>query len=157
MKLRVLLVDHDSVFRESLRSRLVEYPSIKTVDAVGDGIEGLTRALQEKPDIVCWDIGLSGLSAIEATRHLHNTLPQTKVIGLLERVDPSDLVAMLEAGAAGCVTRSEGWRGLLRAILGVGRYGRTYLCPEVACQVLAARCETRSVVLSESEARPSGE
>jgi len=140
-KLGVLLADRDPAFVASLFTCLATHPSMGALASVDEGGDLLSRAIQDKPDIVCLDTGMPGLNALAATRYLHEILPEIKVIGLWEGGDLADLralLAMLEAGAAGCVTRKEGVAGLRRAILGVGRYGKIYLCEEVASEVLAA-------------------
>jgi two-component system NarL family response regulator len=94
--------------------------------------------MQTLPDIVCIDIGMPGLNGIEATRSLLASQADVRVIALSANVDPAAILELLDAGVAGYVSCDEGWKGLLRAILGVGRYQKTYLGPSVAADVLVA-------------------
>ena len=137
MTYRVLIADEHKAFRDALCAMLAAEPSIEIVGMVDEASELLTQAALILPDIICMDISMSGLDSIEATRKLLASRAEVKVIGLSAEADLSVIMALLNAGAAGYVSKNEGWEGVLRAILGVGLYEKTYLCPDVAADVLA--------------------
>lgn len=138
MKQRILIADQHRTFRSTVSAMLARNPQIEVVALASSGEELLTQAMQTKPDIVCMDIDMPGLDAIEATRHLLSARAGIKVIGVSADADWHIILDMLDAGAAGFVSKKGGRKALLRAILSVGRYHKTYLCPEVAVNVLAA-------------------
>lgn len=144
MKPRVLLIGRDTAPWEALRFRLASHPSIGAVSAANDGADVPLRVARSGADIVCLDVGMPGLDAIGVTRELRDSQPRIRVIGLSEGYDPLTVLALLDAGAAGYATWKDGWDGVLRAILGVARYGKIYLCPDVASDVLAAWYSTGS-------------
>lgn len=131
MKLKVLLADDHKMFREALRSMLAKETEIEVVAEVGDGRDVLIAAAKTKPDIVCMDVSMPGLNGVEATRRLVAAQPGVKVIGLSAYSDKRFVMEMLNAGAAGYVTKGDAGDELLRAIQAV-RKNQTYLCPEVA-------------------------
>ena len=137
MNIRILIADQDEAFREALRSMLDKDPALEVVAMVADRIELLARAAQTLPDIICMDIDMPGLDSIEATRNLLASRAEVKIIGLSADTGVDAIMALLNAGAAGYASKKGGLKGLLRAIHGVVRYDRTYLCPDSAAEVLA--------------------
>lgn len=112
-------------------------PDIEVVGEAGSGAEALDLARRTDPDIVCMDIGMSGINGIEATEQLLAIRPQVKVIGLSAYADQRFVLDMMNAGAAGYVTKSGAGDELLRAIRAVAR-NQNYLCPVAAAAVTDA-------------------
>jgi len=76
----ILIVEDHDTLRDSLKKWLVaSFPNCDFLD-VKDGENAVDIAKVEKLDIVIMDIGLPGISGIEATRHIRHALPETKVI-----------------------------------------------------------------------------
>src|SRR5947209_7550038 len=69
---RILIVEDHPDGRESLRL-LLEILG-HHVEVAGDGIEGLRKALLERPQAVLLDIGLPGLNGFEVARRLRAAL-----------------------------------------------------------------------------------
>ncbi|MEI7297871.1 response regulator [Paraburkholderia tropica] len=61
---RILLADDDAGFRDSLQALLVE--SGHSVRAVGNGLEALSAALKELPDVIVSDIHMPVLDGPDA-------------------------------------------------------------------------------------------
>jgi DNA-binding NarL/FixJ family response regulator len=137
MTVRILIADQDEVFRDALRAVLDEDPALEVVAMVAGGIELLAQVARTLPDIICMDIDMSGLDSIEATRNLLASRAEVKIIGRSADTGLESIMALLNAGAAGYASKKGGLKGLLRAIHGVMRYDRTYLCPDIAADVLA--------------------
>jgi two-component system NarL family response regulator len=83
------------------------------------------------PDVVVMDVALPGLSGIEAARRLLARQPAIRVLGLSTYVDRRIVQQMLDAGAAGYITKSAAGADLRKGILALVA-GRTYVCSEVA-------------------------
>ena len=71
-----------------------------------DGLEGIKRAKELKPDIVLLDLHMPGISGIEATQLLRQDVPESHVILLTVSEDAADLSAGLKAGAAGYLLKN---------------------------------------------------
>ncbi len=69
---RILIVEDHPDGRESLRI-LLEVLGHR-VEVAGDGVEGLRKALRERPQAVLLDIGLPGLDGFEVARRLRAAL-----------------------------------------------------------------------------------
>ena len=134
MKLRVLIVDDHKLYRDALREILASQPNIEIVAEAGNGLEGLARASETAPDIVCMDVSMRGMNGIDATRRLVEVQPGVKVIALSLHSVKEYILAMLKVGARSYLTKGEAGQHLLPAIRAVLAQ-QTYLCPLAAVAV----------------------
>jgi two-component system NarL family response regulator len=138
MKVRVLLVDDHKMFRYALRLILEKETNIEVVGEAGDGQEMLALAHKIVPDVVCMDISMPMMDGIDATRRLLAINPSIKVIGLSAYADQYYVMEMMNAGAAGYITKAESVEEIMRAINTVYHSQKKYLCPDVAAHVVDA-------------------
>jgi DNA-binding NarL/FixJ family response regulator len=124
----ILIVDNHRIYRDILRDILAKDPNIEIVAEAGDGLEGLARASETVPDVVCMNVALPGMNGIEATRRLVAIQPGVKVIALSTHSVKEYVLEMLKVGAVSYVTKGEAGEHLLPAIHAVLRQ-QTYLCP----------------------------
>jgi two-component system NarL family response regulator len=137
MKIRILLADDHQMFIESLRIMLDGQADIEVVGMASNGLDVFRLARELMPDIVCMDIGMPGMSGVEATRRLITACPNIKVIGLSAFAERRFVLEMLDAGASGYVTKAEACNELLRAIRSIQK-GRRYVCGDVAAIITDA-------------------
>lgn len=130
-----MLVDDYRLLREALRVILENAGDIVLVAEADDGAAALKLARALAPDVVVMNIGLVGMSCVEATRRMLAENPGIKVLGLSAFADRRMVVQMLEAGARGCVVKSAGSEELLRGIRAVAQ-GETYLYAEAAAAIV---------------------
>jgi two-component system NarL family response regulator len=135
MSIRLMLVDDHKMLREALREILEKAGDIELIAEADDGPAALKLARELEPDVVVMDIGLVGMSGIEATRRLVAEYPAIKVLALSTFADRRIVLQMLEAGASGYVVKSAGSEELLRGIRAVAR-GETYLYAEAAAAIV---------------------
>ena len=79
-RIKVLLCDDHTLFREGIKAILKDELSIEIVGEAADGRQAVAMALQLRPDVVLMDIAMPDLSGFEATRRILHTNPKTKVI-----------------------------------------------------------------------------
>ncbi|HEX4268392.1 MAG TPA: response regulator transcription factor [Steroidobacteraceae bacterium] len=132
--IRILLVDDHAVVREGYRRLLESEPSLRLVGEASDGPQACQRARALRPDVVVMDIGLPGISGIEATRRLIDELPQLRVLVLSMYDDAIYASRALEAGARGYISKVSAPEVLVRAIYIVAR-GESYLSSDVAANI----------------------
>jgi len=76
----ILIVEDHDTLRDSLKKWLTaSFPNCAFFDAK-NGEDAVDIAKAKKPSIVIMDIGLPGISGIEATQQIRDALPETQVI-----------------------------------------------------------------------------
>ena len=70
--LRVLVVDDEQLAREELCYQLERLGDIEVVGQAGNGLEAITAAERQDPDLVFLDIQMPGLNGFEVARRLLN-------------------------------------------------------------------------------------
>jgi two-component system, NarL family, nitrate/nitrite response regulator NarL len=114
--IRVLLVDDHTLFRNGLKSLLQRHKEFEVVGEAGDGLEGVKRTRQLKPDVVLLDLHMPGITGREAVRLISEEAPETQVLMLTVSEDAEDLIATLQAGARGYLLKNIETDFLLDAI-----------------------------------------
>lgn len=127
----VLIVDDHELVRAGIRSLLTSVNGIKVLAEASNGEEAIKVAREKRPQVVLMDVRMPGIGGLEATRKLLRADPDIKVIALTvcnEEPFPSKL---LQAGAAGYLTKGSGSDEMVKAIQSVC-HGKRYISPEVA-------------------------
>lgn len=114
--IRVLLVDDHSLFRSGIRSLLQRHEEFLVVGEAADGVEGIKRAKQLKPDVVLLDLHMPGMSGVETLQLMHEDCPDTAIIMLTVSEESEDLALAMRAGARGYLIKNIETEYLLRAI-----------------------------------------
>ena len=131
MKLHILIVDDHKLYRKAIRDMLANDPNIETVAEAGDGLEGLARASESMPDVVCMDVTLPRMNGIEATRRLLAVRPGIRVIAVSLHAAKGYILEMFKAGALGYVAKEDVGRHLVPAVY-AALAQQTYLSPVAA-------------------------
>lgn len=112
----VLLVDDHTLFRSGIVSLLQRHPDFTIVGEAADGVEGIKRAKQLRPDVVLLDLNMPGMSGLETLQLLLQDCPDTAVVMLTVSEEAEDLTAALAAGARGYLIKNIDADYLVRAI-----------------------------------------
>lgn len=136
MTIKILLADDQSLFRDGLRVLLSTQPDFEVVGEATNGEEALRLAARLHPHIVLMDMRMPILDGVEATRRLHETQPDCRVIVLTTFDDDELVFEGLRAGAVGYLLKAVSTPRLLEAIRAVAR-GESILEPSVAAKVVA--------------------
>jgi DNA-binding NarL/FixJ family response regulator len=113
--IRVLVVDDNAGFRESLLS-LLEAGNLQVVGEAGSGAEALGLVRSLTPDVVLMDVRMPTMDGIEATRLLKADFPDLGVVALSGHEDQEIVRGMLVAGASGYVLKDSDGDEILTAI-----------------------------------------
>jgi two-component system, NarL family, response regulator NreC len=116
MKLRILLVDDHTIVRDGLRALLSTEKDFCVAGEAADGPEAIKLAEQLHPDVVVMDIGIPGISGIEATRKILTANPEIKVVALSIHTDRRFVSGMLGVGARGYLPKNCAAEELIRAV-----------------------------------------
>jgi two-component system, NarL family, response regulator NreC len=134
-KIRVLLTDDHTLFRQAIRTLLSAEPDIEVVGEAPGAAESVQLAQQLKPDVVLMDIGMTGMSSFEATRQIRRDRPETRVLFLSMYDDEDYLAECVEIGASGFVLKDSPAEQLLTGIREVHR-GGSYLSPRLLTRLV---------------------
>jgi DNA-binding NarL/FixJ family response regulator len=135
--LRVIVADDQRVVREGLTLMLGLIDGIEPVGAAADGEEALAMVAAERPNVVLMDLRMPRLDGIEATRRLAETHPGIGVVALTTYADDETIVAALQAGARGYLTKDAGAEQIRSAVERVAA-GEAAIDPAVQRQLIAA-------------------
>jgi len=135
-RIRLLLADDQTLFREGLRTLLSSQPDLEVIGEAGDGEEALREAARLCPDVVLMDLRMPLLDGVAATRRLRAMQPGCRVIALTTFDDDEYIFDALRAGAIGYLLKDIPARKLFEAIRAAVR-GKSFLQPSVAAKVVA--------------------
>jgi signal transduction histidine kinase/ActR/RegA family two-component response regulator len=94
---RIVIVEDNADVRELLRLKLRRLGH--AVDAVGDGVSGVTAIVNAKPDLALVDIGLPGIDGYEVATRVRDSLgPGVVLVAVSGFGQPEDKRKALEAG-----------------------------------------------------------
>lgn len=130
-KTNVILVDDHAVVRSGIQLIMTSEKDIEIIGEAETGLEALELIKKTKPDVVVMDIGLTGMSGIEATKTITRIYPDIKVVALTINEDEEYFFSMLEAGASGYVPKRAAPEELVMAIRAAAD-GEIYIYPSLA-------------------------
>jgi DNA-binding NarL/FixJ family response regulator len=100
-----LVVDDHTLLRKGLVD-LLRDRGIKVLGEASDGRAGIEQAARLKPDVILMDVNMPGCGGIEATRAIHERVPDARVLMLTVSEDDENLFAAVKAGAKGYVLKN---------------------------------------------------
>ena len=136
MPVSVLLVDDHKIMRDGIKAILERSSEFSVIGEADTGAAALQLTRQERPEIVLMDIGLPGLSGIEATTEILRYSPQIKIVILSMYDDEHSVVSAIRSGARGFVLKKASDNDLLDAMRTVAK-GGSYLSPQVSDRLLS--------------------
>src|SRR5678815_2623210 len=129
---KVLLVDDHPLVLESIR-QLLE-PHFAIVGMVQDSGDIISRALEQRPDVILLDACMPGLSGFAATKQLKKLLPSVKVILVTMLTEAISISEAFRAGASGYVLKqsaSDELRQAIDTVIANKRFLSYQITPEV--------------------------
>jgi DNA-binding NarL/FixJ family response regulator len=134
-KIRVLLTDDHTLFRQGIRTLLSQEQDIEVTGEASNASEAVALARQSRPDVVLMDIGMGGMSSFEATRLIRKERPETRVVFLSMYDDEEYVTECVDMGASGYILKETPADQLLTAIREVHR-GGSYLSPRLLTRLV---------------------
>ena len=129
-QIRILLADDHAIVRTGLSFLLGEKEGFIVVGEASDGKEAVAKAVELKPDVVVMDLMMPVVDGATATSHIHDQLPETKVLILTSFGMANDLAKALVNGAAGALLKNSANSELVDAIRAVME-GRRAVSPDI--------------------------
>jgi DNA-binding NarL/FixJ family response regulator len=132
----VLVVEDDAVTRRSLCMAIDSEPALQLKMAC-DSVQSALAALEAGPcDLLLTDLGLPDGSGLEIIRACAQQYPGCDIMVLTMSSDDENVLACIEAGAAGYVLKNAGHQNIVRALLDL-HCGGSPISPLIARKMLA--------------------
>jgi DNA-binding NarL/FixJ family response regulator len=153
-RIRVLLVDDQVLFVESLRTVLeTRATDFEVVGVALSGREAIQKVMDSQPDIILMDVRMPELDGVEATKIIHEAYPNIHVLMLTTFDDDAYVVEALNHGAAGYVLKDIPPNDLIVSLRAVCN-GSIIISPQVANKLLRIREGEGKADEAEPRARP---
>ena len=127
----MLVVDDHELVRSGISRLLTDAKGIEVVGEAASGEEAVQFAKEHSPDIILMDIRMPGIGGLEATRKITRHNPEIQVIAVTACDDNPYATRLLQAGAAGYITKGADADEMVRAIMKV-KSGQKYISPDIA-------------------------
>jgi two-component system invasion response regulator UvrY len=144
----VMLVDDHDLVRKGIRRLLDDTDGIRVIAEATDGEQAISQVRKQKPDVILMDISMPGIGGLEATRKITRGSPDMKVIAVTIHDDDPFPARLLEAGAAGYLTKGCDIDEIIIAIQSVYS-GNQYITPGVAQKLALSFVNNRGKSLLE--------
>ena len=133
----VVVADDQSAVREGLVLLLGTLPGIAVIGEAEDGEAAVEAVGTKNPQVVLMDLNMPRCDGVEATRRIRASHPQTQVVVLTTYSDDDSIIAALQAGALGYLTKDATRAEIGRAVLAAAA-GQAVLDPAVQQRLLSA-------------------
>jgi NarL family two-component system response regulator LiaR len=133
-EIRILIVDDHPLMREALQAAIVAEPGMQTVGEAGSGREAVMLTHQLNPDVILMDLLMPEMDGVEATKIILAEHPQAKILTFTSMSEEGKVVAAIQAGALGFITKDAPRKELMDAIRIVAT-GEPCLPPEIALKL----------------------
>ena len=105
--IKVLIVDDQTLVRESLCGVLKGFTNLEVVAEARDGEEAIRYVEALKPDVVLMDINMPRMDGVAATRVIKSQHPDVAIVGVTITADGYHQSAMKRAGAYEVVSKTK--------------------------------------------------
>ncbi len=134
--IRLLVVDDQATVREALAVMLDLDADVDVVGTATNGAEAVDAVETTRPDVVLMDLNMPVLDGVGATSRIRATHPEVVVLVLTTFDDDESILAALQAGASGYLTKEADRATILQAVRSA-KHGQTVLAPEVQRRLIA--------------------
>lgn len=140
MLISVLLVDDHELVRAGIRSILGDIKGITVIHEATCGEEAVKWCRSHHVDVVLMDMNMPGMGGLEATRKILRQSPAIKIIMLTIHTENPLPAKVMQAGAAGYLSKDTAPEQMVHAIRTV-HVGQRYIGPEIAQQMALSQLE----------------
>ena len=133
--MRVLIVDDHEVLSASLALVLDDQPGLKVDGSAGTLAQARLLLATTAPDVVLLDHRLPDGDGVSAIRELRTIRPSVEIVVLTASAADHVLVAAIEAGAAGFVSKTRSLQEVTSAVRAAAA-GEAVISPEMLARLL---------------------
>ena len=133
--IRVVVADDHPIVRAGIVALLQDADDVSVVGQASDGETAVSIALAERPDVVLMDLRMPGIDGDEATARILAREPDIRVLILTTYESDDQILAAIEAGAAGYLLKAAPESEILAGLRATAR-GETALAPSAAAALV---------------------
>jgi DNA-binding NarL/FixJ family response regulator len=115
-KIRLVIADDHPAFREGLSRLLSDEGDLECIANTTDGEETVRVVKEIRPDVAIIDVSMPKLNGIEATKQIKAACPDIAILMVSAFDYDSYVLASLQAGASGYMTKSTSLGDLISAV-----------------------------------------
>ena len=134
-KIRILVVDDESVVRDGVIAILSLQPDMEVVGDARNGIEALKAAHKTKPNVILLDMVMPEQDGLTTIPKLKEMLPESKILVLTSFAESDRVYQAVKSGALGYLLKDATRLQLLQAIRDVAK-GQASIPPSIALKVI---------------------
>jgi two-component system, NarL family, response regulator LiaR len=134
-KIRVLVVEDQSIVREGMVAILSLQPDIEIVGEAEDGIEAVQVAQKAKPDVILLDMVMPRQDGLTTIPKLKEVTPGAKILVLSSFAESNRVYQAVKTGALGYMLKDTPRAQLVQAIRDVSK-GQASIHPSIAMKVI---------------------
>ena len=138
--INVLLVDDHELVRAGIRRILEDIKGIKVAGEACCGEDAVKWCRTHSADVVLMDMNMPGIGGLEAIRKIARTFVDTKVIMLTVHTENPLPAKVMQAGAAGYLSKGAAPQEVVNAIRSVFA-GQRYIASDIAQQMALSQIE----------------
>ncbi|TCV98208.1 UvrY/SirA/GacA family response regulator transcription factor [Biostraticola tofi] len=139
----VFLVDDHELVRAGIRRILEDIKGFKVVGEADCGEDAVKWCRSNSVNVVLMDMNMPGIGGLEATRKIVRFSPDTKIIMLTIHTENPLPAKVMQAGAAGYLSKAAAPREVICAIRAVNT-GKRYIASDIAQQMALSQLEPQS-------------
>jgi NarL family two-component system response regulator LiaR len=134
-KIRLLVVDDQTVVREGLAAILTFYADIEVVGQAEDGVQAVKLTGELQPDVILLDLVMPNMDGLTTIPKIKEIAPKTHILVVTAFAENDRVYQAIKAGALGYILKDATRDQLVQAIRDVAQ-GRASLQPSIAVKLI---------------------
>jgi DNA-binding NarL/FixJ family response regulator len=114
--IRIVLADDHALVREATAELLERSGGIQVVGQAADGGEALRLVGALRPDVLLLDLAMPGIDGLAVARRVRELSKATRIVALTAHEEHAYVLAMLEAGASGYLSKASRGQEVVQAV-----------------------------------------
>jgi DNA-binding NarL/FixJ family response regulator len=148
-KIKVLIVDDQTLMRDGLKTILELEDNIDVVGTAKNGQEAIEVCRQLTPDVVLMDIRMPGMDGVESTKIIKSQYPDIVVLILTTFNEEAYIIDALAYGASGYILKDIEGDALIKAVNDA--YKGAFMLPSDVAIKIAKKLTSTNVVTKEQK------